>query len=90
VEHTNRDAANHPFSLRNSRWRTWLRVRTPDVLYYRLGLVIPKAVDCGAHDWHNNADGTDACYHCQAIRPTTTAVLDQGVMTSGEYSPRDC
>ena len=65
-----RDVTDHPFSIRNARWRTWLRAHTPDALYYRLGLVVPKATDCGAHDWHNVGDGTDGCYHCEVTRPT--------------------
>jgi len=65
-----RDVADYPFSVRNARWRTWLRVHTPNVLYYRLGLVVPKARDCGRHEWHNNGDGLDGCYHCDVTRPT--------------------
>jgi hypothetical protein len=68
VKRPDRDVAAGPFSLRNARWRTWLRVHTPDVVYYRLGWVVPKARDCGAHDWHNNGDGTVSCYHCLASR----------------------
>ena len=64
------DVADDHFTLRNSRWRGWLRVHTPDFLYYRLGLVVPKAKDCGDHDWHHKGGGTDACYHCEVTRPT--------------------
>jgi hypothetical protein len=64
------DIADRPLSLRNARWRGWLRSRTPNFLYYRLGLVVPKARDCGAHEWHNQGDGVDACYHCEATRST--------------------
>jgi len=42
------DVAERPFSVRHARWRAWLRAHTPDLLYYRLGLVVPKAHDCGA------------------------------------------
>lgn len=64
------DVADYPFSIRNSRWRTWLRAHTPTVLYNRLGLVVPKAKDCGNHDWHFRGGAVDACYHCEAIRAT--------------------
>jgi hypothetical protein len=57
------------FSLRHSRWRTWLRGNTPNVLYYRVGLAIPKARDCGWHEWYFQGDDVDACYHCLATRP---------------------
>ncbi|MFI5261979.1 MAG: hypothetical protein ACHQZR_05460, partial [Candidatus Limnocylindrales bacterium] len=57
------------FGLRHSRWRAWLRARTPAVLYVRLGLVVPKARDCGAHEWFDSADELDACYHCEATQP---------------------
>src|SRR5207244_2580028 len=70
MPHSNPDVADHPFSVRNARWRTWLRAHTPNVLYYRLGLVVPKARDCGNHEWHNNGNGIDACYHCEGIRST--------------------
>jgi hypothetical protein len=45
-----RDPADLPFGVRNARWRGWLRVHTPDFLYYRLGFVVPKARDCWNHD----------------------------------------
>lgn len=61
------------FGLRHSRWRTWLRVHTPNVLYYRLGLTVPKARDCGNHEWHNAGDGMEACYHCKVERPSAAA-----------------
>jgi hypothetical protein len=70
VPQSDRDVADHPFSVRNARWRTWLRAHTPKVFYYRLGLVVPKARDCGNHEWHNNGYGIDACYHCEGIRST--------------------
>ena len=66
----NGDIGERPLSLRNSRWRGWLRVHTPNFLYYRLGLVVPKARDCGDHEWHNQGDGVDACYHCEVTRAT--------------------
>ena len=65
-----RDVAEDPLSLRHARWRTWLRVHTPDFLYYRLGLAVPKARDCGDHVWHNSGGGVDACYHCEVTRST--------------------
>ena len=68
VPQSDRDVADHPFSIRNARWRTWLRAHTPNVFYYRLGLVVPKARDCGNHEWHNNGNGIDACYHCEGVR----------------------
>jgi hypothetical protein len=59
--------------IRHSRWRTWLRRHTPDVLYYRLGFVVPKAHDCGDHDWYD-ADGiVEHCYHCRAERSRRVA-----------------
>ena len=65
-----KDVGNRPFALRKSRLRTWLRGHTPDLLYYRLGLAVPKARNCGDHEWYNRAQGTDACYHCEVTRPT--------------------
>lgn len=56
-----------------SRWRTWLRKRTPDVLYYRLGIAIPKARDCGDHEWYKSTEDRDACYHCEVTRPRVVA-----------------
>jgi hypothetical protein len=53
---------------RHARWRTWIRTHTPDVLYHRLGLVIPKARDCGAHEWYMASEHVDACYHCRVTR----------------------
>jgi hypothetical protein len=47
-----------------------VRVRTPDVLFHRLGLIVPKAHDCGDHQWYLKGDGRDACYHGVAIRPS--------------------
>jgi hypothetical protein len=70
VPQSDRDVADYPFSVRNARWRTWLRVHTPNVLDYRLGLVVPKARDCGNHEWHNGGNGSDVCYHCEVTRPT--------------------
>jgi hypothetical protein len=70
VSKSDRDVADHPFTIRNARWRGWLRVHTPNVLYYRLGLVVPKARDCGNHEWHNSGNGVDACYHCEVTRST--------------------
>lgn len=58
--------------MRQSRWRTWLRVHTPTTLYRR-GLVIPKVADCGHHEWYNRDDRTEGCYHCEAKRPRTSA-----------------
>lgn len=60
------------FGLRHARWRAWLRVHTPNVLYYRLGLVVPKAQDCGDHDWRNAGNEMDGCYHCNVQRPRTS------------------
>lgn len=68
--HGRGDVGNEPFSFRNSRWRTWIRARTPDLLYYRLGWVVPKARNCGNHDWYNDGDGLDGCYHCEVTRAT--------------------
>jgi hypothetical protein len=70
MAHDTGDVADQPLRLRNSRWRAWLRVRTPDFSYYRLGVVIPKAEDCRDHEWHNQAEGVDACYHCEVTRVT--------------------
>jgi hypothetical protein len=70
VSHHPRDVADAPLSIRTSRWRAWLRVHTPDVLYFRLGLVVPKSRDCGNHEWHNAGDDSDECYHCDVTRKT--------------------
>ena len=64
------NVADAPFSFRNARWRAWLRVHTPDVLYFRFGLMVPKVADCGDHEWHNEGAGWDMCYHCEVRRPT--------------------
>jgi hypothetical protein len=63
------------FSLRHSRWRAWLRGNTPNFLYYRLGLVVPKVRDCGDHEWHNKDEILDSCYHCEQTRPHDAADL---------------
>jgi len=68
------------FGIRNARWRTWLRVRTPNALYDR-GLVVPKARDCGRHEWHNSDDFVEACYHCdqtRSIRSATSLMHSEG------------
>jgi hypothetical protein len=70
VPQPDRDLADHAFSVRNAQWRTWLRAHTPNVVYYGLGWVVPKARDCGNHEWHNRGSGIDACYHCEATRST--------------------
>lgn len=62
------------FGLRHARWRAWLRVHTPNLLFHRLGLVVPKADDCGDHDWYRSRDGIDSCYHCQVERPRSAAI----------------
>ncbi len=59
-----------PFGLRHGLWRTWMRGHTPNVLYHRLGLVVPKARDCGDHEWYHSDDVVDRCYHCEVERPT--------------------
>ena len=64
------DPVSFPFSIRHARWRTWLRQHTPNWLYFRLGVVFPKARDCGEHDWYYEGRGLDACYHCRVTRPT--------------------
>ena len=64
------DVADRPISLRNARWRGWLRARTPNFLYYRVGLVVPKARDCGKQEWYKEGQGIDACYHCEVSRST--------------------
>jgi hypothetical protein len=53
------------FGIRHARWRAWLRVRTPDFLYFRADLVVPKAKDCVDHEWSNGGEGMDECYHCK-------------------------
>lgn len=70
MQQQERDVADLPLSIRNARWRTWLRVHTPNLSYYRFGLVVPKARDCGHHDWHIEGDGIDGCYHCEVTRST--------------------
>ena len=55
--------------LRDSRWRTWLRGRTPDRLHDR-GYFVSKARDCGDHEWYVRNARTVACYHCVATGPT--------------------
>jgi hypothetical protein len=61
------------FGLRHARWRAWLRTHTPNV-FYRLGLVVPKAHDCGDHDWYHSRDGIESCYHCVVERPSSAAI----------------
>jgi hypothetical protein len=56
------------FGLRHSRWRGWLRVHTPNFLYHRFGLAVPKARNCGDHEWYNAGNGMDGCYHCMVER----------------------
>jgi lincosamide nucleotidyltransferase A/C/D/E len=63
------------FGWRHSRWRAWLRINTPTRLY-DLGLVVPKARDCGDHDWYNSNGVTEACYHCLAERSRIPFVMD--------------
>ena len=46
-----------------------MRVNTPNVLYYRLGLSVPKVRDCGRHEWYNAGTVNERCYHCEAERP---------------------
>ena len=58
--------------LRHSRWRTWLRGNTPNFLFYRLGVVVPKARDCGDHEWYNSDNVVEHCYHCVAKRPRSS------------------
>ena len=70
MSHSSPDVADQRFSTRNARWRAWLRVRTPNVLYHHLGLVMPKTRDCGRHDWYTSDDGIDGCYHCRVTRST--------------------
>jgi hypothetical protein len=61
------------FGIRHSRWRTWLRVHTPDLAYHRFGLAVPKARNCGKHEWYVADADIDACYHCQVTRPRATS-----------------
>lgn len=63
------------FGLRHSHWRISLRILVPKRLY-DLGLVVPKARDCGAHDWYNSDGRTEACYHCVAERPRVSPLMD--------------
>ncbi len=65
--------------IRHARWRTWLRVHTPDILYYRLHIMVPKAEDCGDHDWYAEGSGWTACYHCKVRRPTTVPNANPGL-----------
>jgi hypothetical protein len=58
-----------------SRWRTWARAHTPDLLYDR-GLVVPKARDCGDHEWYTSSAEADGCYHCQVTRESRMTVLE--------------
>jgi len=47
------------------RWRTRLRRALP----YRppVYLLVPKGRgDCGNHEWYNQDQVTDSCYHCAA------------------------
>jgi hypothetical protein len=61
--------------FRQARWRTWLRVHTPRVLYYHLDLVMSKVRDCGDHDWYNAGADREACYHCRMERRRGPAAL---------------
>jgi hypothetical protein len=78
------DVGDRPLSLRNSRWRAWIRVHTPNFLYYRLGLAFPRAKDCGDHEWHNGGQGVDVCYHCMTTRLTPP---DAPWYRSGDSAP---
>jgi hypothetical protein len=69
VSNLDRDVADQPFGVRNARWRTWLRAHTPNALY-GVGLVVPKARNCGNHEWHSKGHGIDACYHCEVTTST--------------------
>jgi hypothetical protein len=74
-----------PFSLRNSRWRAWLRVHTP--------LSVPKAKDCGAHDWRNGGQGLDFCLHCEVRLATPPVMIGEliraAVENNAKRGPRD-
>jgi hypothetical protein len=80
-----RDVADQPFRVRHSRWRGWLRVHTPDLLFHRLGFIMPKARDCGDHDWYKHGRGIDACYHCRVTR--ATPVINPGSDTEPTEGP---
>ncbi|HEY8951754.1 MAG TPA: hypothetical protein VIP78_04250 [Candidatus Dormibacteraeota bacterium] len=41
---------------------------TPNFLYHRFGLAVPKARNCGDHEWYNAGNGMDGCYHCMVER----------------------
>ena len=58
-----------------ARSRTWVRAHTPTVLYDR-GLVMPKAANCGDHEWHAATEGVDACYHCRITRESRLALIE--------------
>ncbi len=49
------------------RWRTELR----KILPLPLARLIPKGgKDCGSHEWYNQDDSVDRCYHCSVgLRP---------------------
>lgn len=51
--------------FRPSRWRTWLRARSPGVL----APLLAKPADCGDHDWYVRSNAVDVCKHCLAERP---------------------
>lgn len=57
-----------------ARWRRWIRGRTPNFLYDR-GLVVPKVVDCGDHEWYRSTDEMQACYHCDVTPRSVDQVL---------------
>jgi hypothetical protein len=77
--------ADHPFSVRNARWRTWLRARTPNVLYYQLGLSYPR------HGIVGNTSGTTKGDGMEAVLPLRSDRVDAArgsVMQRSAHSSR--
>jgi len=71
------------YSLRHSRWRAWVRKHTPRILY-DAGLVIPKAADCGSHEWYVSTPGIQRCYHCRAERSQHETLTHGALDSPGE------
>lgn len=63
-------------SERRYRWRTRLRRMVPGPI----AVLVPKGRrDCGHHDWYNQDDRVDRCYHCViAFDPTNTSARADG------------
>ena len=64
------DVADDPFTLRNSRWRTWLRAHTPDLPLLPPGPRRSAGQQLRGPRLAQHGDGLDRCYHCKVTRVT--------------------